>query len=568
MSDLIDDPAPGENAHEYTVSEISGAVRRVIEGEFGRVRVRGEVGRVFTARSGHLYFDIKDDRSVLASVTWKGQVGGLTARPEEGMEVVATGRLTTFGSQSKYQLTVDDLRPAGMGALMAMLEKRRAAFQAEGLFDAARKRALPFLPDVIGVVTSPQGAVIRDILHRLADRFPRQVLVWPVAVQGPNCAAEVAAAIAGFDAMRPGGPVPRPDLVIVARGGGSIEDLWGFNEEIVVRAAAACTIPLISAVGHETDTTLIDHVSDHRAPTPTAAAERAVPVRADLLAVVADRAARLTRATAQGLARRRQRLGDLSRALPRPEALLSPARQRLDNAEMRLPLALRGVTRTGRARLAETAAILRPATLRRRLADAAARRDRAIGALAAGRSRSAADRRARLDRAAGRLSPRPLQRELARRSQALSALEDRRRRALAARLRDGRTALAATGDRLSPRAVRLALDRRRDALEPLAARLVRSGTDATRRARHRLEALERLRETLGHAATLRRGYAVVRADGNLVTRLADAASAALLEIEFQDGRLPAAPAQGDAPANRPRGRARAKPAPPEQGTLL
>ena len=284
MSDLIDDPSLGENAPEFTVSEISGAVKRALETEFGRIRVKGEVGRVVQARSGHMYFDVKDERNSLACTTWKGQVSKLSVIPEEGMEVVVSGKMTSFGGQSKYNLNVDDVAVAGAGALMAMLEKRKTALAAEGLFDPARKQALPFLPDVIGVVTSPTGAVIRDILHRLRDRFPRKVLVWPVAVQGANCASEVARAIAGFNAMTPGGALPRPDLLIVARGGWSIEDLWGFNEEIVARAAAASQVPLISAVGHETDTTLIDFVSDIRAPTPSAAAELAVPVRLELLA--------------------------------------------------------------------------------------------------------------------------------------------------------------------------------------------------------------------------------------------------------------------------------------------
>ncbi|MEY4697551.1 MAG: hypothetical protein RIT14_1979, partial [Pseudomonadota bacterium] len=296
--DLFEDPAPAPqgNQPEYTVSELSGAVKRVIEGEFGLVRVRGEVGRVSRPASGHLYFDLKDDRSVIAAISWKGQLARMQIRPEEGMEVVATGRMTTFPGQSKYQLIVEDVSPAGAGALMALLEKRRAALAAEGLFDAARKKPIPFLPDVIGVVTSPSGAVIRDILHRLRDRFPRHVLIWPVAVQGEKCAPEVAAAIRGFNAIAPGGPIPRPDLIIVARGGGSLEDLYGFNEEIVVRAAADSRIPLISAVGHETDTTLIDHAADRRAPTPTAAAEMAVPVRIDLLAQCDDFGARLARA--------------------------------------------------------------------------------------------------------------------------------------------------------------------------------------------------------------------------------------------------------------------------------
>ncbi|MGI3187389.1 exodeoxyribonuclease VII large subunit, partial [Nioella aestuarii] len=294
MNDLLDEDTPG-NAPEFTVSEISGAVKRTIEGNFSHVRVRGEVGRLSRPRSGHIYLDLKDDRSVLASVIWKGVSSRLATQPEEGMEVIATGRLTTFPGQSKYQLVIEDIRPAGMGALMAMLEKRRAALAAEGLFDEARKQKLPFLPEVIGVVTSPSGAVIRDILHRLRDRFPRKVLIWPVAVQGAKCAPEVAAAIRGFNAF-PAGRLPRPDLIIVARGGGSLEDLWGFNEEAVVRAAAESEIPLISAVGHETDTTLIDHASDRRAPTPTAAAEMAVPVRLDLLNWVGDQGARATRA--------------------------------------------------------------------------------------------------------------------------------------------------------------------------------------------------------------------------------------------------------------------------------
>ncbi|MBA3324725.1 MAG: exodeoxyribonuclease VII large subunit, partial [Rhodobacteraceae bacterium] len=255
---LFEDARPGPNAPEFTVSEIAGAVKRVIEGEFGRVRVRGEIGRVSRPASGHVYLDLKDERACLAAVIWKASLRGLAARPEEGLEVVATGRLTTFPGSSKYQMVIEEMAPAGVGALMAMLEKRRAALAAEGLFDAARKRALPFLPETIGVITSPSGAVIRDILHRLAERFPRRVLVWPVTVQGPNCAAEVAAAIRGFNAMPPGGPAPRPDLLIVARGGGSIEDLWGFNEEVVVRAAAASAVPRVAAIGHETDWTLID----------------------------------------------------------------------------------------------------------------------------------------------------------------------------------------------------------------------------------------------------------------------------------------------------------------------
>jgi exodeoxyribonuclease VII large subunit len=395
MNDLIDDPAPGQNAPEFTVSEISGAVKRVIEGEFGRIRVRGEVGRVFKARSGHLYFDVKDDRNVLSCTTWKGQIESLSVVPEEGLEVVVTGRLTTFGAQSKYNMNVDDVAVAGAGALMAMLEKRKKALEAEGLFAPERKKPLPYLPEIVGVVTSPSGAVIRDILHRLRERFPRKVLIWPVAVQGAACAPEVAAAIRGFNALTPGGALPRPDLIIVARGGGSIEDLWGFNEEIVARAAAASEIPLISAVGHETDTTLIDYVSDRRAPTPTAAAEMAVPVRLELVSWVEAQAARLSRAIGQGVERRRQRLSDLSRILPKPEALLSDPRQRLDRAEAALGQSLTRMIERKRADLKAVA--MRPAVLsnriraeERRLVERAARLGPAL-------SRATERKRVRLD---------------------------------------------------------------------------------------------------------------------------------------------------------------------------
>jgi exodeoxyribonuclease VII large subunit len=367
MSDLLDDPIAGENAPEFTVSEISGAVKKTIEGAFGRVRVKGEVGRVFRARSGHLYYDIKDDRNVLACTTWKGQVSHLSVVPEEGMEVVVTGKLTTFGAQSKYNLNVDEVAIAGEGALMAMLEKRKKALAAEGLFDPARKKPIPFLPEVIGVITSPSGAVIRDILHRLRDRFPRKVLVWPVAVQGAACAPEVARAIEGFNQMTPGGAIPRPDLLIVARGGGSIEDLWGFNEEIVARAAAGSDIPLISAVGHETDTTLIDYVSDLRAPTPTAAAEHAVPVRVELLAWVGEQEARLTRGAEQAISQRRQRLRDLARVLPNPERLVQEAEMRLDRWGERLPRALSLMAQKKRHDLAQASAGLRPVALTRQM---------------------------------------------------------------------------------------------------------------------------------------------------------------------------------------------------------
>lgn len=484
--ELIDDTGPdGGNVHEFTVSEISGAVKRVIEGEFGHVRVRGEVSRVSRPASGHLYFDLKDDRSVLAAVSWKGQAQRMTVRPEEGMEVIAIGRLTTFPGQSKYQLIVEDLVPAGAGALMVMLEKRKAALAAEGLFDAARKKPLPYLPEVIGVVTSPSGAVIRDILHRLRDRFPRRVLIWPVAVQGEKCAPEVAAAIRGFNALPKDGPVPRPDLLIVARGGGSIEDLWGFNEEIVVRAAAASEIPLISAVGHETDTTLIDYAADVRAPTPTAAAEMSVPVRSDLIAWAADQGARLARATRQRGEIRRQRLSDLSRALGRPESLLDAARQRADLWSSRLAPALRAAASRKRATFTESAALMRPALLTRFITD---------------ERRALADRARSLEAAFARL--------------ARDAARDTKRQ---------RDSLAALGERLAA-----APPARLSALA------------------ERLDALDRTRQTLGYTETLRRGFAVVRGEAGLVTSKAEAQSETALEIEFRDGKfrvLPAAPSK-------------------------
>lgn len=363
MSDLIDDPEPGQNAPEFSVSEISGAVKRMIEGEFSHVRIRGEIGRVNRYASGHIYYDLKDEGAVLNAVTWKGQASKLSVQPEEGMEVIAVGKLTSFPKQSKYQMNVMELRVAGVGALMAMLEKRKQALAAEGLFDQDRKKPIPYLPEVIGVVTSPSGAVIRDILHRLRDRFPRKVVIWPVAVQGERCAPEVSAAIKGFNEMTTGGAMPRPDLIIVARGGGSIEDLWGFNEESVVRAAEASDIPLISAVGHETDTTLIDYASDHRAPTPTAAAELAVPVRAELAAWLAGMEERRVRALANGISQRGQRLRDLSRAMPSPVDIVAMQGQRLDMVAGRLPRALQAMTQAKRVQLAERTAALRPQSL-------------------------------------------------------------------------------------------------------------------------------------------------------------------------------------------------------------
>ncbi len=363
------EPAPPANVVEYSVSDISFAIKRTMEDTFGFVRVRGEVGRVSRPASGHVYLDLKDERAVLAAVMWKGTAARQKFQPEQGMEVIATGRITTYPGQSKYQLVIEKLEPAGLGALMALLEERKKKLAAEGLFDESRKKPLPWLPEVIGVVTSPSGAVIRDILHRLADRFPRHVLVWPVRVQGETCGQEVARAIAGFNALSEDGEIPRPDLIIVARGGGSVEDLWGFNDEIVVRAAAASDIPLISAVGHETDWTLIDHAADWRAPTPTAAAEKAVPVRAELLAWVGELGTRLLRAVTTGMEQRRHRVVAAARALPRPDDVLALARQKLDAAASRLDAALRSLVERRRIELTRAASRLVPLTLERRIRD-------------------------------------------------------------------------------------------------------------------------------------------------------------------------------------------------------
>ncbi|RIK83946.1 MAG: exodeoxyribonuclease VII large subunit [Hyphomicrobiales bacterium] len=396
------DSAPVTNAAEYTVSEISGALKRTVEDAFGNVRVRGEIsGYRGPHSSGHAYFALKDERARLEAVIWKGTFSRLKFRPEEGMEVVASGKLTTYPGSSKYQIVIDNLEPAGAGALMALLEERRRRLAAEGLFDAARKQLLPFMPRVIGVVTSPTGAVIRDIVHRISDRFPLHVLVWPVRVQGETAGAEVAAAVEGFNGLDPLGPIPRPDVLIVARGGGSLEDLWGFNDEAVVRAVAASHIPVISAVGHETDWTLIDHVADVRAPTPTGAAELAVPVRADLEAAVARLSARLKGAVSRHGERKRQALRAAARALPSIDELLALPRRDFDEAASRLERALKASTEARRLRF--RALRLSPALLQRRLAEA----------------------RTRLARDAARVSPAALSRRLQGHGETLRVLERR-----------------------------------------------------------------------------------------------------------------------------------------------
>jgi len=416
------DPETGEiveegdasNLAELTVSELSQSIKRSLEDTFGYVRVRGEVGRVSRPGSGHVYLDLKDDKAVLAAVIWKGTARALRFFPEQGMEVVVSGRITTFPGQSKYQIVIETLEPAGEGALMALLEERKKKLAAEGLFDDDRKKPLPFLPAVIGVVTSPTGAVIRDILHRLADRFPRHVLVWPVRVQGESCAAEVAAGIAGFNALEDGGSIPRPDLLIVARGGGSLEDLWGFNEEVVVRAAAASDIPLISAVGHETDWTLIDYAADWRAPTPTAAAERAVPVRSELAAQLSDLASRNARGASRAMTERRSRLTAAARGLPRPDDILALARQRLDGAGGRLMQGLKVSVEERRTRLVRSTARLSLGPIRQQIARHRQDLDRYGANARRGIARVLADRNSRLGTAASLLRSMSYQSVLAR----------------------------------------------------------------------------------------------------------------------------------------------------------
>jgi exodeoxyribonuclease VII large subunit len=410
---LVAKGQPGDNAAPLTITEISHLLKRTVEDRFGFVRLRGELSGVKRAASGHLYCALKDDGAVIDGVMWRGGAQRLGFVPEDGIEVVASGKLTTYPGRSKYQIVIESMEIAGEGALLALLEKTRRRLEAEGLFDAARKRPLPFLPGVIGVVTSPTGAVIRDILHRLEDRFPVHVLVWPVLVQGQGAAEQVAAAVRGFGALAPGGPVARPDLLIVARGGGAIEDLWAFNEEAVVRAIAASPIPTISAVGHETDTTLADFAADRRAPTPTAAAEMAVPVRRDLAATLAEPGLRQRKCARRPVDLGRERLAARVARLPRPEALAALPAQRLDELGERLRRGLADRAARARDQLQADSARLSAPLLRARV-------DHARAALATVRLqpvlllRPLAERRERLAalaRLAEQLHPeRPLQR--------------------------------------------------------------------------------------------------------------------------------------------------------------
>jgi exodeoxyribonuclease VII large subunit len=502
------------NAPEFTVSELSSALKRTVEDAYGHVRVRGEITGFRGAHtSGHCYFALKDEGAKIEAVIWKFAHARMRFKPQEGLEVIATGKLTTYPGSSKYQIVIEALEPAGIGALMALMEERKKKLAAEGLFDAARKQLLPWLPEVIGVVTSPTGAVIRDILHRLADRFPRHVLVWPVKVQGDGSAEQIAAAIRGFNALPEGGRIPRPDVLIVARGGGSLEDLWSFNEEIVVRAAAESVIPLISAVGHETDITLIDFAADKRAPTPTAAAEMAVPVRSELMVKINSLAGRTAMCWQRGQESRRNELRAAARALPAAGELLAIPRQRLDTATGALPRGLRANTHAHYRRFAATSARLTLRVLRGQVAQA----------------------QHRLVVSGERLT-----------LSARSLLRSRRDRytSLAVRLKASKLANA--------QAKRQAIARQRERTERLAERSRRALTTLLHRLDARVAHSGQLLAALSYRSVLARGFALVRDEAGHPVHTADSIGPGVrLDLEFSDGRV-GATTDADRPPATPR----------------
>jgi exodeoxyribonuclease VII large subunit len=484
------------NVAEFSVGELANAIKRALEDGFGFVRLRGEIsGYRGPHASGHCYFALKDDKAKIEAVIWRGQFSKLRFRPEEGMEVIAQGRITTFPGSSKYQIVIETLEPAGVGALMALLEERKRKLGAEGLFDEAKKKLRPFLPRVVGIVTSPTGAVIRDMLAGFTERFPTHVIVWPVRVQGETSAAEVAAAIRGFNALAPDGHIPRPDVLIVARGGGSLEDLWGFNEEIVVRAAAESRIPLISAVGHETDWTLIDLAADARAPTPTKAAEWAVPMYVDLIEQVADLGQRRATAMRRSIAAKRTELKAASRGLPRLEDLVILPRQRFDAVDRRLGRALLANTRAHAMRQAKIASRLQPRLIENRLHRARDLLDNYGRRSGAGLARIASGRRSSLERVSGRLSPEINRARVSRAAERLLALDIRAGRALANKVAAWRRLVEAQGQVLG---------------------------------------------SLSYQSVLRRGFALVRdATGQAVRSVSQVAEGTRVEMEFADGRVDA-----------------------------
>jgi exodeoxyribonuclease VII large subunit len=518
MSDVAAPIESDSNVQPYSVSELAFALKRTIEDRFGFVRLRGELSKVTFHSGGHVYLDIKDDRASISGVIWKTTVPRLAIKPQTGMEVIVTGKITTYPGRSQYQIIIETMEPAGVGALLAQLERLKAKLAAEGLFEASRKRRLPTMPAVVGVITSPTGAVIRDILHRIRERWPCRVIVWPSIMQGDNAAAQVAAAIAGFNRLAPGGAIPRPDVLIVARGGGSVEDLWPFNDEALVRAAAASAIPLISAVGHETDTTLIDFVSDRRAPTPTAAAEFATPVLAELAASLADYERRLTVSGGRMLEHRRIRLAAAERGLPRPQELLALATQRLDIASGRLGAGLQ------RNVAAHAQALAGPgAALKRGLLDQPiARKGQRVAELYA------------------RLGP-VVARRLQRDSERLAALERQQRGLLDAPLVRSAQRVEELGARLAPIVAR---------------RLQREA--------ERLASLDRQREVLNPELPLDRGYALVaRGDGSLALSARALKPAEVITLRFKDGERGAM--VDGAPIRRT---ARSRPDAPGQGDLF
>jgi len=571
-------PSSAGNVVEFTVSELSHAVKRALEDGFGHVRLRGEVsGYRGPHASGHCYFSLKDDKAKIDAVVWRGVWSRLKFKPEEGMEVIATGKVSSFPGSSKYQIVIETLEPAGLGALMAQLEERKRRLAAEGLFAEERKRALPFLPRVVGIVTSPTGAVIRDMLHGFTERFPTRVIVWPVRVQGDSSAAEVAAAIHGFNAVGEGGLIPRPDVMIVARGGGSLEDLWGFNDEIVVRAVAASTIPVISAVGHETDWTLIDLVADARAPTPTKAAEWAVPKHSDLLAETGKLGLRLTVAIRRALEALRRDLRSAERGLPRAEDLAALPRQRLDHAAHRLDGALRARVQRCHTHFFQIAGRLpSPRSLvvhqRQRMDATGVRLGRALGA-------NTQAHHTRHVRIAARLQPRLLAVRIARGTDRLDGLAQRARECLAKTASVRRARLERASGGLQPAPIRHRIDRCGERLDGLANRSRRALATGLAQRRHALVGQAKLLMTLGYHSVLARGFALVRGAEGAAIRSAHAVAAGdALEIEFADGRV-RAEAQPDIPAlraakpARPLAPAKTAPAPPrkpgdDQGSLF
>ncbi|MFC7291100.1 exodeoxyribonuclease VII large subunit [Hirschia litorea] len=501
MSDLFDPPnnkssadTPQSNAPEMSVSELSNRLKRTVEDAYSYVRVRGELGRVTRAKSGHLYVDLKDDKAVLNTIMWSGQVSKLPFKPEEGLEVIAEGKLSTYPGRSNYQMIADSMRPAGVGALMQLLEERKKKLAAEGLFNPEHKKELPFLPLVIGVVTSPTGAVIRDILHRVEERFPTHIYVWPALVQGEHAAEQVAAGIRGFNAISPlARKYTRPDLIIVARGGGSVEDLWPFNDELIVRAVFESDIPVISAVGHETDTTLIDFVSDKRAPTPTGAAEIALPVRSELMTRVERLGLAARRGLRRGLDSQKVELRAVAGRMPRAESLVQGPRQRLDYAGEKLDLGLKSVV------------------------------DRL---------------RRRLDRAAAGLQPMMLQREVVRRRTAVNTLHMRASFALRRDAGDRSKTLLSLYGRFLARDPRHTMSKRYDLVEKTFERATSAMQRVITKKYENFETITRLLSTVSHENILARGFVLVqRMNGELVRNAAGVGSGERLRLQFIDDEV-------------------------------